>query len=79
MNSAKTSMIVAAIAGVLLLVVAVVYFVEPASALPGFLPGHAAGVDKPHTKHGVLALALAVVCFVVAWFQSGPRPNSQGV
>ena len=79
MNSAKTGMIAAAIVGVLLLIVAVIYFLEPASALPGFLPGHEAGVDKPHTKHGVLALALAVVCFVVAWFQSGPKPNSQSL
>jgi amino acid permease len=79
MNSAKTGMIAAAIVGVLFLIVAVIYFLEPASALPGFLPGHEAGVDKPHIKHGVLALALAVICFVVAWFQSGPKPGSQSL
>ena len=79
MNSPKTGTIVAAIVGLLLLIVAVLYFVEPASALPGFLPGHEAGVSGRHTKHGILALALAVVCFVVAWFQSGPKPNNQRV
>ena len=79
MNSPKTGMMAAAVIGLLLLIAAVIYFLEPASALPSFLPGHEAGVNKPHLKHGVLALALAVVCFVVAWFQSGPKPNSQSL
>src|SRR5260221_12138626 len=32
--------------GVVLLVIAAVYFVVPADQLPGFLPGHEAGVTK---------------------------------
>lgn len=79
MNSPKIGTILAAIVGVLLLIVAVIYFLEPASALPSFLPGHELGVSKPHYKHGVLALAVAVVCFLVAWFQSGPKPNRQSL
>ncbi len=79
MGSQKTGVIVAGVIGLLLLIVAVIYFLEPASALPSFLPGHEAGVAKPHLKHGVLALALAVVCFVVAWFQSGPKSGSRSV
>ena len=77
MNSQKTVMAVAAVIGLLFLIVAVIYFLEPASALPAFLPGHEAGVDKPHTKHGILALALAVISFLVAWFQSGPKQGSR--
>jgi len=41
--------------GVVLLVVAAVYFVLPADQLPSFLPGHEAGVTRMHTKHGIVA------------------------
>jgi hypothetical protein len=41
--------------GVVLLVVAAVYFLTPADQLPGFFPGHEAGVTHVHTKHGVVA------------------------
>jgi hypothetical protein len=41
--------------GVVLLVVAAVYFLVPADQLPGFLPGHEAGVTRVHTKHGVVS------------------------
>ena len=61
----------------LLLVVAVVYFVDTASSLPSFFPGHQAGSTHHHTKHGIAALVLALACFVFAWFQSGPtRPGA---
>jgi hypothetical protein len=41
--------------GVVLLIVAAVYFVLPADQLPGFLPGHEAGAIRVHTKHGIVA------------------------
>jgi hypothetical protein len=41
--------------GVVLLVVAAVYFVLPADQLPGFFPGHEDGVARMHTKHGIVA------------------------
>ena len=41
--------------GVVLLIVAAVYFLTPADQLPGFFPGHQAGVTHVHTKHGVAA------------------------
>lgn len=62
----------AVLAGLLLLVIAVVYFVDPAGSLPSFFPGHEAGSDHHHVKHGIAALVLAVVCFVFAWFQTEP-------
>jgi hypothetical protein len=40
--------------GVVLLVVAAVYFVLPADQLPSFFPGHEDGVTRMHTKHGVV-------------------------
>jgi hypothetical protein len=41
--------------GIILLIVAAVYFVMPADQLPGFLPGHEAGVTRIHAKHGIVA------------------------
>ncbi len=47
--------------GVILLVVAAVYFLVPADQLPGFFPGHEAGVTHAHTKHGIVAAVVGVV------------------
>jgi hypothetical protein len=47
--------------GVVLLIVAAVYFVVPADQLPGLFPGHEAGVTHPHIKHGILAGIVGVV------------------
>ena len=41
--------------GVVLLVVAAVYFLMPADQLPALFPGHEAGVTHFHTKHGIVA------------------------
>jgi hypothetical protein len=47
--------------GVVLLVVAAVYFLLPADQLPGFFPGHEAGVSRMHYKHGIVAGVVGVV------------------
>ena len=47
--------------GVVLLVVAAVYFLLPADQLPGFLPGHEAGVARMHFKHGIVAGVAGIV------------------
>jgi hypothetical protein len=62
----------AVVAGLVLLAIAIVYFVEPAGSLPSFFPGHEAGSSHHHAKHGIAALVVALGCFVFAWFQSGP-------
>jgi NADH:ubiquinone oxidoreductase subunit 5 (subunit L)/multisubunit Na+/H+ antiporter MnhA subunit len=72
----------AALLGVLLVVVAIIYFVQPEHSLPSFFPGHAsassAEAGHHHTKHGIAALVVALACFAFAWFQSGPRASSAG-
>lgn len=47
--------------GVVLLVIAAVYFLIPADQLPGFLPGHEAGVARVHAKHGIVSGAAGLV------------------
>jgi len=54
--------------GVIFLVIACAYWLVPAGSLPGFVPGFEAGSPRVHIKHGVAALAVAAVCFIVAWF-----------
>jgi len=70
----------AALVGVLLLVVAVIYFVEPAHSLPSFFPGHVSASSSEaahhHTKHGIAALVVALACFAFAWFATGPKTGS---
>lgn len=62
-----------ALAGVVLLVVAIVYLAEPAKSLPSFFPGHDAAASRHHTKHGIAALLVALAAFAVAWISSGTR------
>jgi hypothetical protein len=51
--------------GVVLLVVAAVYFLVPADQLPGFFPGHQAGVTRVHYKHGIVSGVAGVVLLAV--------------
>ena len=54
--------------GVVLLVFAAVYFLVPADQLPGFFPGHEAGVTRMHYKHGIVSGAVGVVLLAAgAW------------
>jgi Na+/H+ antiporter NhaD/arsenite permease-like protein len=72
----------AVIVGVLLIVVAIVYFVTPEKSLPSFFPGHAsassAEANHHHAKHGIAALIVALACFAFAWFQTGPKARAAG-
>jgi hypothetical protein len=66
----------AVVLGIVLLAIAVVYFVSTAHGLPSFFPGHVGARSSEahhhHTKHGIAALVLSVACFVFAWFQTSP-------
>ena len=47
--------------GVILLVIAAVYFLVPADQLPGFFPGHETGVARVHMKHGIVAGVIGII------------------
>ncbi len=72
----------AIVLGILLIVVAIIYFVQPEHSLPSFFPGHAsagsAEANHHHTKHGIAALVAAIACFVFAWFPTGPKAKQAG-
>ena len=71
--SSRTWITLAIVAGIALMIVAVIYWAEPASSLPSFFPGHQAGDSEHHVKHGIAAFVVGLGCFVFAWFKSGPR------
>jgi hypothetical protein len=83
MSSSRKLIVPAVIAlGIVLIVVAIVYFLTPEHALPAFFPGHVAAgspeANGHHTKHGIAALVVALACFAFAWFQTGPKARSAG-
>jgi hypothetical protein len=71
MNRDRLLVLIAAIAGVALLVLAVVYFAEPARSLPSWLPGHETGSGHHHVKHGIASFFVGLALLIYAWFQTG--------
>jgi amino acid permease len=61
--------------GIVLAIVGVIYLIDTASHLPSFFPGHQAGSTHHHTKHAILAFALAFLAFVSAWMSAGKKTS----
>jgi len=78
MARSRWTVLALGIAGAALIVIAIVYFAEPAKSLPGFFPGHEAGSSHHHVKHGIASALLGVGAFVLAWFQKAPPARKQG-
>ncbi len=66
----RTLAVILAIIGIVALVVGIVYFVEPAHALPSFLPGHLAGKSYHHYKRATAGVVVGVLLLVGAWWTS---------
>ena len=66
----------AVVLGIVLIVIAVIYWVEPADSLPSFFPGHEAGSSHHHVKHGIAAFLVGLACLAFAWFNSGPKKHA---
>ena len=76
MRNDRVLTLAAVVVGTILIVIAIVYWAEPAKSLPGFFPGHQAGSGHHHVKHGIAAFLVGIACFVFAWFRSGPKRTS---
>jgi len=72
MRNDRLLVALAVLAGIVLIAVAAVYWAEPARSLPGFFPGHEAGSNHHHVKHGIASFLVGIACLVFAWFRSGP-------
>jgi len=66
----------AVLLGVALIALAIVYWAEPASSLPSFLPGHTAGSAHHHVKHGIASFLVGLAALVFAWFQTGKKQQA---
>jgi len=76
MRNDRLLVALAVVAGVALIVIAAVYWAEPAKSLPSFFPGHQAGSAHHHVKHGIAAFLVGLACLVFAWFRSGPKRST---
>jgi hypothetical protein len=66
----------AALVGLVLIAIAVVYWIEPAGSLPSFFPGHQAGSAHHHVKHGIASFLVGLAVLAFAWFQTAPKKHS---
>jgi len=54
--------------GIVLIIIAIVYFVLPADSLPSFMPGYDAGINHIRLKHGIAAAVVGIVLLAIGWF-----------
>ena len=66
----------AVVLGIALIAVAIVYWAEPARSLPSFFPGHEAGSNHHHVKHGIASFLVGLACFAFAGFNTGPKKSA---
>jgi hypothetical protein len=62
-----------AILGLALIVIAAFYLTQTANHLPSYFPGHQAGSNHHHTKHGAAALLLGLAAWIAAWMSAGKK------
>ncbi|HWJ33447.1 MAG TPA: hypothetical protein VNR59_14020 [Gaiellaceae bacterium] len=64
----------AALVGLGLIVVGVIYIALNEHDIPSFFPGHVSHpASHHHVKHGIAAILLGLACLAFAWFRTGPR------
>jgi len=57
--------LILSLVGVVLVIVAAVYFLVPADQLPTFLPGYEAGLTRIRMKHAIVSGVIGIVCLVL--------------
>jgi hypothetical protein len=75
--SDRTLAVLAVVGGGALVALAILYFAVPAHALPSVIPGHDAGSNRHHIKHGLAALLLGLAAFAFVWFRTGPSSTER--
>lgn len=68
--------IILAIIAILFIIAGLIYIIEPAHSLPGFM-GHVAGSDGHHPLRAAGCLIVGVVFAVGAWFAKSYQPKPQ--
>lgn len=60
--------LVCTVLGIALIVVAAIYFMMPADALPSFFPGYETGLTRIRLKHGFVSGAAGLVLLALGWW-----------
>jgi hypothetical protein len=60
--------LICAVLGLALLVMAAMYVLMPADALPSFFPGHETGLARMRYKHGIVTGVVGLVLLAVGQF-----------
>jgi uncharacterized membrane protein HdeD (DUF308 family) len=77
MRSDRLLAALAALAGVALIAVGVIYIALNEHDIPSFFPGHVSHpASHHHVKHGIAAILLGLACLAFAWFRTGPRDRA---
>ena len=67
----------AVVLGIVFIVLGIVYFAVPAGSLPSWIPGHEAGSNHHHVKHGIASFLLGAALLIFAWFQTGKKGRAE--
>ncbi len=59
--------LICTVLGLALLVIAAIYFLMPADALPSFFPGHETGLARMRYKHGIVTGVIGIVLLAIGW------------
>ena len=70
--NSRPVIVLATVAGIVLIAIAIYYWAEPAKSLASWVPGHEAGSNHHHFKHGLAAFLVGVALLIFAWFQTAP-------
>lgn len=71
-NNRRPLALLLGLIGLVLIVIAIIYFAEPAKSLPGFM-GHIDGATVHRTKRAAAALVLGIVSLAAAGYVSVDR------
>jgi hypothetical protein len=73
----KVQLSLIALLGIVLVGVALYYWLTPAGSLLHFVPGYTVGSKEVHFKHGLAALLLAAGCGLWLWFATAKKPATE--
>lgn len=70
MSTRRLVALIAIVVGIVLIVVAAIYWAEPAKSLPSFFPGHSRHSPHHHVKRAIAALIVALIVLAFGWVAS---------
>lgn len=63
--------------GVLLIILAFMYWLIPGKSLPHFIPGYGKNLTVTHFKRGVAAFVLGLCAFGIGWYKLRKKKSAE--